>query len=364
MTVKSILIVGAGPAGASCAGFLAKKGFQVILLEKEKIPRYKACGGAIPLEMIKEFKIPAEIIQRNFTSLILHHVSKNVTLARKGEGAVLWRSDLDAFLTDRAVENGADLIDNTPVIGIKRVNNQYKVQTSKDSYETDWIVAADGVNSTVLHKSGWKKFSRTELALTITHEIQLSPKIIEDRLGEDKLHIYFGKNFFGTGYGWLFPKKTIVSVGWGCRFTDIKNSSRQFQEFLDLIHVKIKGGKLIKKAAHLVPVGVRTLYHNQIIATGDAAGLVDPLSGKGIIYAAWSGLIAGQVLRKILETGENDQFKEMYEKKLNSAFLNALKAKRKIQPDVYRTDENILRFMRLWQNHRSTEIALSLWRNR
>jgi hypothetical protein len=56
-----------------------------------------------------------------------------------------------------------------------------------------------------------------------------------------------------------------------------------------------------------------------------------------------------------------DKFKELYESKLSKAFLNVLIAKRNIQQDVYSSDENILRFMKLWQNHHSSEIALSLW---
>ncbi len=360
--MNSIIVVGAGPAGATCADFLAKNGIPVIILEKQKIPRYKACGGGIPKEMIKEFKIPESIIERYFNSLTLHQVEENVVLERFGEGAVLWRSDLDAYLTECACANGAQLETETKVINIKRDNNEFKIETNKGSFNSNWIVAADGVNSTVLRSFNWRKFSPDEVAITITHEIELSSSLIEKRLGNDQLHIYFGKKLIGIGYGWLFPKQNVVSVGWGCQLNDIKNTNTQFQEFLKLIHDKIKGGKLLRKAAHMVPVNIRPFYHNQIIAVGDAAGFVDPLSGKGIIYAAWSGLIAGQVLKRVIDRNTKEKFKELYEKKLNQAFLTALKAKRNIQPDVYSSNEKILRFMKLWQNHRSTEIALNLWK--
>ena len=362
--MDSVIIVGAGPAGSVCAETLAKKGFQVILIEKEKLPRYKACGGAIPKEMVDEFKIPSEIIQTKFNSLILHHVAKDIVIERKGEGAVLWRSDLDEYLTQRACNYGAQLEEETSVLGIMKKDDKFKVITNQGEFTSDWLVAADGVNSTVLRLSGWKKFSRDELAITITHEVKLSRNVIEERLGSDKLHIYFGKKNFGTGYGWLFPKREIVSVGWGCRLTEIRNSSRQFQEFTDLVRDILSNGELVRKAAHLVPVSVRQIYKDRIIATGDAAGFVDPLSGKGIIYAAWSGRIAGQVLKKVIDKNNLEKFNELYEKKLRQAFLTALIAKREIQPDVYDSDENLLRFMKLWQDHRSTEIALSLWQNK
>ncbi len=361
MRMNSIIIVGAGPAGSICADYLSQNGFSVILLEKESLPRYKACGGAIPQEMIQEFKIPDSIIQRYFSSIILYHPTMNETLERKGEGAVLWRSDLDSYLTQRACDNGAQLEEQTTVLNITRETNQFHVKTNKRDFKSDWIIAADGVNSTVLRLFGWNKFAPDEIALTMTYEIELSPHIINERLGSDKLHIFFGKNLMGIGYGWLFPKKHVVSVGWGCQLNDIQNTSKQFQEFLNVVHEQIKGGKLIRRAAHLVPVSIRPFYRDKVIAVGDAAGFVDPLSGKGIVYAAWSGLIAGQVLKRIVDKNNTENLLALYEKKLNQAFLANLIAKRNIQQDVYSSDEKILRFMKLWQNHHSTEIALNLW---
>jgi len=362
--MNSIAIVGAGPAGSTCAEFLAKNGFSTIILEKEKLPRYKPCGGAIPTEMIKEFVIPPSIIQRNFKSLILHHLTENLNLERKGEGAILWRSDLDAFLTRRACNNGARLEEETKVINIKRDADEFHIHTNKGVFKSDWIVAADGANSTTLKLFGWKNYLPNEIALTITHEIKLSQQLIEERLGADNLHVFFSKKLIGIGYGWLFPKKDTISVGWGCQLDDIRSSNQQFQEFLDLVHEQIKDGKVIRKAAHLVPVTIRSFYQDKVVAVGDAAGFVDPLSGKGIIYAAWSGLIAGQALKRTIDKNNTEEFKELFEQKLKKSFLTALIAKRRIQEDVYKSDENILRFMKLWQNHRSTEIAMNLWKNK
>lgn len=359
--MTSVIIVGAGPAGSTCAEFLAKNGFQVTLLEKEKLPRYKPCGGAIPKEMIDEYGIPDSIIQRYFESIILHHTGKGVSIERKGAGAVLWRSDLDFFLTQRACDNGAHLEDQTAVLNITKEEDTFHIQTNRAEYKSDWIVAADGSNSTVLRIAGWKKFTPNEIALTITQEMALENKLINDRLGSENLHIYFGEKIMGTGYGWLFPKRDVISVGWGCQLDKITKSTEQFQAFLDLVHDQIKGGKIKQKAAHLVPVCIRPFYSDRIIAVGDAAGFVDSLSGKGIIYAAWSGLIAGQVLKTILNRNDIEKFKELYETKLKRAFLTTLIAKRNIQQDVYSSDENILRFMQLWQDHHSTEIAFSLW---
>ncbi|MHA1131184.1 MAG: NAD(P)/FAD-dependent oxidoreductase [Candidatus Helarchaeota archaeon] len=360
--MNSIVIVGSGPAGACCAEFLAKNGFPVTLLEKNILPRYKPCGGAIPEEMVKEFDIPDSIIQRYFTMLVLHHIEENITLERKGRGAVLWRSDLDSYLTQRACDAGAHLQEKNKVLNVQRDQNKFHIWTETNKITSDWIIAADGANSTVLRSFNWKNFSSNEIALTITHEVKLSKSIIDERLGSDNLHIYFGKELIGIGYGWLFPKRDTISVGWGCQLDAIKHSNNQFKKFLDFSSKQLKNGRLTHKAAHLVPTNVRAFYHDRVIAIGDAAGFVDPLSGKGIIYAAWSGLIAGQILKQVLDKNRVDDLEKLYEKKLNHAFLTALKAKRKIQQDVYASNENILKFMKLWQYHRSTEIALRLWK--
>ena len=156
--MSSIVIVGAGPAGATCADYLAKNGFSVVLLEKEKLPRYKACGGAIPNEMVKEFKIPESIIERSFRSLVLHHVEENVILERPGEGAVLWRSDLDAYLTDCARKSGAQIEAETQVLNISKTNTEFIIKTNKAEFKSHWLIAADGVNSTVLRFFNWRKF--------------------------------------------------------------------------------------------------------------------------------------------------------------------------------------------------------------
>ena len=362
--MNSIIAVGAGPAGSVCAEILAKSGFEVTILEREKIPRYKPCGGAIPKEMVEEFEIPQNIIERSFNSLVLHLISKDETIERKGEGAILWRSDLDAYLTKRACEMGAILQEQTTALKVTQGPEGFQIKTNNGIFKSDLIIAADGANSTVLRAFNWEKPFPHQVALTITHEVKLTEKIINDRLGEDKLHIFFDKKLIGTGYGWLFPKKNVISVGWGCQLNEIRNTHRQFQEFLEIINDKIKDGKVIRQAAHIVPIHIRPFYRNHIIAVGDAAGFVDPLSGKGIIYAAWSGLIAGQVLKKAIDKNNLDEFNQLYKKRLRKAFLNALVAKRDIQNEVYESDENILRFMKLWQNHRSTEIALRLWKNK
>ncbi len=360
--IWDVAVVGSGPAGSMAAATLAKAGFDTILIEKDKLPRYKVCGGAIPQEFVEAMKIPDEIIERKFESLILHHLGDEIF--RNGEGACVWRSDLDSFMTNLATDANAVLLQETKVLKASRKNQFYELQTRDSKIQSRILVAADGVPSTILKSFGWKSFSKDNIAQTMTYEIKLSEKKINERLGENSIHLYFGKkDICDLGYAWLFPKREIVSVGWGCQLSKIKNVRDEFQNFLKIVNGFIKDGKMVRKAAHMCPVGFQDKFNEDgLIAVGDAAGFVDPLSGKGIAYAASSGMVAGKIIKKALETEDFSLISKNYENKLDKEFFKALKAKKKIQSDVYKTDENIRRFLRLWKDHRSTIIAQKLWK--
>ncbi|MFX0136234.1 MAG: FAD-dependent oxidoreductase, partial [Candidatus Hodarchaeota archaeon] len=125
--IWDVAIVGSGPAGSMSAMTLAKAGFDVVLIEKDKLPRYKVCGGAIPQEFVELMKIPDEIIERKFDTLILHHLGDEIY--RKGEGACVWRSDLDKFMTDLAVNANSTLLEGNKIIKASSKNQKFTLST-------------------------------------------------------------------------------------------------------------------------------------------------------------------------------------------------------------------------------------------
>ena len=360
-----VAIIGAGPAGTMAAKSLSAKGFETILFEKDKLPRYKVCGGAIPEELVHEIKLPEEFIDRNFNYLTLHHSDGSV-FDRKGKGACLWRSKLDSHMTQMAVDDGAILLDSTKIIdAIHDENRQVFILKSKDEeYSSKILIIADGAPSLFATKFNFPKIPSEDMAQTMTYEIEFeSKKVVDDRFGDDKMHLWFGKDIVEIGYGWIFPKSKAVSVGWGCQVNVLKNIQERLANFLEVVKEFTKGGKIIRKAAHMVPTGIRKEYaRDGLILIGDSAGFVDPLSGKGIAYGAISGMLLGNIVKRALESEDLSIIPQKFEKKLNREFLNALRAKKNIQADVYKNDINIKRFLELWNNHRSTEIALKLWK--
>ena len=110
---------------------------------------------------------------------------------------------------------------------------------------------------------------------------------------------------------------------------------------------------------HLIPVGVRPkLYEDNVFAVGDAGGMVDPISGKGIPYAMMSGQIAVETIKACEKKDRLDKLGSTYEKSLDRRFLKILKAKRIARDKIFKDDESLKKFLRLWETHRASEIVM------
>jgi len=359
-----IIIIGAGPGGSVAAKTAAENGYSTCFLEKESLReggRYKACGGAIAWELVEEINYPEEKISRIIESLELHHIDGE-TFSKNGKGAVVWRSEFDKFITNLATEAGAQLNDNEKLINIQKLNGSYQIVTNKARYHARYVIAADGVTSTTLNLLKWPFFESKDIILTITQEMRTSQEDIKQSLGSDKVHLFFGiKDFITVGYAWLFPKKEAITVGWGNQINLIKNSREEFQKFRNLTFVKnaLKNSELDVFKPHLIPVGLRSkLYDDNVFAVGDAGGIVDPISGKGIPYAMMSGQIAIEAIQYCENKDRPEKLGTQYEKGLDRKFMRILKAKRIARDKIFQNDATLKKFLMLWEKHRSSEIVM------
>ena len=164
-----------------------------------------------------------------------------------------------------------------------------------------------------------------------------------------------------VGYAWLFPKNHKITVGWGNQIDLVKNSRKEFEKFWTLPYVKeaLKNSTMEIFKPHLIPVGLRPkLYEENVFAVGDAGGMVDPISGKGIPYAMMSGQIAIETIKTCEKKDRLDKLGTTYEKSLDRRFLKILKAKRILRDKIFKDDESLKNFLKLWEKHRASEIVM------
>jgi geranylgeranyl reductase family protein len=335
-----VVIVGAGPAGSTAAKFLSEKGINVLLLDKEKFPRNKPCGGGLPIRVFNRFPY----IEKNFIdsysySAFAYSPSVKYKMKLKRDKpllATILRKKFDYELVKLAIKAGTKFIDEKSVVDIKITNNSAKVILEDNSkIESEIVIGADGVWSTIAKKTGLIKDYKN-ICMCLFQEFKLSPKTIDQYLGKDRTcHIHIKVN--GTaGYGWVFSKKEHVNIG----ITDFKKPSEQkkvsknikntYESYLrilkqdkiipdDLNDEKIRGGALLTRP-------LNKTYSDRVIICGDAAGFANPVTGEGIYHAMVSGEIAAEVISNALVKGNTrEKFLSRYQKKWYKDFGKDLK---------------------------------------
>ncbi len=144
------IVVGAGPAGSSAAYRLAQKGCSVLVIEKAPLPRTKPCSGALSPLVSQWFDFEfAPVIDQQVRQIRYTWKLADDVVGELQTHEPIWivkREQLDTFLIDQAIAQGAQVQDQTPVTGIEFVNDHWVVRTPNDTVEGRYLIAADGAN--------------------------------------------------------------------------------------------------------------------------------------------------------------------------------------------------------------------------
>lgn len=285
-----VIIAGAGPGGTTAAYFLGQAGQRVLVLEKEMLPRYKACGGGLSARMLAEtFPFPfEEVIETQVKAIAYTFGQQTITIPLPDPSVrTVMRDRFDAYLLAHA---RAEVRQGTAVRKVTEPADRVIVETIEgDTFVGRYLVGADGANSVVAHALGLRQ-GKT-MAAAIEAEVPASPEVLR-RFGE-ALQFIFGN--VHHGYAWIFPKAKGLSVG----IAALRPKPGQLQAALAQVAARY-GLSLagVRLHGHPIPIytGWEPIVTARILLVGDAAGLVDPFSGEGIRPAIKSGRLAAEAI--------------------------------------------------------------------
>jgi geranylgeranyl reductase family protein len=325
-SIHDVIVVGAGPAGATAARTLAERGVRTLLIDRATFPRSKPCGGAITARALIRFPHLRSALHRIST----HWISK-VTLQgpngrsaemRSGSPAVLTirRVEFDALLVALARQKGVELLDGTEIHHAREDDAGVQLQTRGGRvFTARMVIAADGVHGVIarrLHLSGgWR---REALAVDLMEE---TPNTYLHATDPDCLWVSYGFPASSVGgpaslcegYAYVFPKQTHVNVGIGYLSSRYRTAFRGRAYALQrgLIDLLIRDGVLAgeSRSEHftpfVLPVGgpIRRTGTRRVLVAGDAGGFVNGFTAEGIYYAMVSGDLAATAAADALGNG-------------------------------------------------------------
>ena len=309
-----VIVSGAGPAGSACAEILAKRGFHVALIEKDSKWR-KPCGGAIGGKILKYYPKIKKLGYTRINGFHMYSYDYNELThiwddPNYKKTLIVDRLEFDNILINYAKDSGAEFFDqNTSYDFIRRNNKIIGIKTKTSSGTKEYlgkiVVIADGMSSKLAIKSGLRNKWRIEQIGTA------KCAILEGKNNFDPNMNYFFYRKYG-GYGWVFPlTNDRFNIGCGLAKDDILkyNLNQIYSEFISDPFIKsnfLKNNsfKEIRIGSYPVPnSGVldKSLYSDNILIIGDAAGFVSPLDGEGIYPAVQTGIIAGRTASEAIE---------------------------------------------------------------
>jgi geranylgeranyl reductase family protein len=314
MKYYDIVVIGGGPAGASAAITLAKYDFNVCLIDKEEFPRNKLCGAMLTKRSKKIF---TSVFGTDWNS-VMQGQSDSVKFYDKHSLAsyvenytefnLTYRVDFDNYLLNLAKEAGAETILGQKISSIdyslKRI-----VLSDKREISYKYLIGCDGVYSFVARTLLNKKtdFRRLSFAL----EIEVAKQ--DANYYPDCPEIFFG--IVPWGYAWIFPKDEMLTVGIGSVEVQGKELLTIFRAFMNERFGVIPEGSI---GGHHIPAGdfLKEPGKDDVLLCGDAAGLVDPLTGEGLAYAMQSGYLAARAIIVKSNSREDISTLEIYKRKL------------------------------------------------
>jgi geranylgeranyl reductase family protein len=314
------IVVGAGPAGSTAAYRLAEQGARVLLLDRQRFPRDKPCGGGLTYRAVRQLPVPVEPVVEDVVDRFELGLRYGRRFERGGEGPLVLmtqRRRLDAHLAEQAVDAGADFRDGQRATALELEADGAIVRFDGSAARAPVVIGADGVNGLTARTLGLAS-QRFGVAL------EGNASYVHAREGRWRGRAVVDLGAVPGGYAWVFPKGDHVNVGVG----GWESEGPRLREHLEraCAAYELPADRLESLRGYRLPMRRPgdAAFSGRALLVGDAAGLVDPLSGDGIYEALVSARLAAETTLDVL--GGRAQGLEEYGPRLNAALGRSLAA--------------------------------------
>jgi geranylgeranyl reductase family protein len=286
-----VLVVGGGPAGSATAYHLAAGGASVLLADKATFPRDKPCGGGLTTRALKLCPVDPTPVVEEEVDVVELRFRYSDRVERHARSPVIWmtqRRRLDAFLLDAAREVGVEVREGV------RVSVGDGVRIDGAPLQVDVVVGADGANGTTARRLG--------LGGGIVYGVALEGNVAYGRVAKGR----YGRRAvveladIPGGYGWVFPKGDHVNIGVGVWEQDGAQLRKHLAATCAAHGLRVD--ELESLRGHRLPLRRPStqIATERALLVGDAAGLIDPVSGDGMYECFVSARLANAAIGDLL----------------------------------------------------------------
>ncbi|MEM3851404.1 MAG: NAD(P)/FAD-dependent oxidoreductase [Methanomassiliicoccales archaeon] len=321
-----IVVVGAGPAGSTSARYAARNGADVLLLEKrQEIGSPVRCGEGVSMDIFKHVDIVADEswFANQVTGARIYGPSGRYLLidakdAGDEVGAVIERDNFDKYLATEAARAGAQVATKTAAVELLKDDGHIsgvRVRRMGEEFDIacDLVIGADGFESQIARWAGINTNLKTR---DTTSNLQY--RMTNLKLDKRFTDFYIGSVAPG-GYVWIFPKSNdTANVGIGLLLSRIKGPS-EAKEYLDAFIEKdprFRDAVTLETVSGGVSVSapLDSVTMDNLMLVGDAARMIDPLTGGGISNGVIAGRVCGEVAAEAIKAGDcSVEFLQKYE---------------------------------------------------
>jgi menaquinone-9 beta-reductase len=312
MNNVDVAIIGAGPAGSATAIGLARRGYEVALIDKKLFPRDKLCGDFVnPINwaVFSELGVEDRVLAQPRAEVTGFRIttaagSNAAAQFSSSIGLGLRRAYLDQVLLDRAAALGVTIFQGRRLADLSRAGQTWRLKTDDGKeWQAKILVGADGRNSWVAQRLGLNK--RAAEGGSVGFQCRLKYAGAVD--GQVEIHLFPG------GYA------GVVGLGDGtlnlCLAVDKRTLPRQrsaafvFARILPrnpFLRDLLQRSESMSEIRSVYPVyfSERRCYADAVLLAGDAARVSEPVTGEGIYFAMRSGLLAAQAADRALRRGD------------------------------------------------------------